>query len=807
MTYSILPLDSHNVSPALAGGKGASVAWLIGCGFRVPPGFIITTAAFAEFMRMAGSSPTREGLLRTPLPEPLARAITQAYSQRGGRVAVRSSLVGEDSAEASFAGQLDTFVNVEGEAAVLAAVRACWASAFSERVVRYRAEHAAPESVSMAVVVQRMVAAQVAGVGFSADPLTGAEVVVLEAARGLGEAVVSGRVTPDRWVIDPHGAILQASNPQSSVLSSSLLTHVVALVRAVAAKAKAPQDVEWAWDGETLFVLQARPITTLAADMYSSKFVSEMVPGLIKPLVWTTTTSAISRNVFARVFDDLLGPGVVDTRTLVKRIGSRIFANLTLLGEACTRLGLPANFFEAITRGERAEGRRALLAPKNLRAKLRLAGWAFRHARAERGIRAFIARHKHALQPLRDTDWSGQSAANLLDAIDALTRLHGEAQWWIFITALNMSVRNRLLMRLAQRAAPEVNVNDLTRGVAGLRALEPNIALEALAAQARKLDEATRALLLTGDELARRAALESSEAGRALLAGVSDFIVQHGSLSANGTDFSLPTWREQPEVVWRAVGRMAAQPAAAHEDSRVLRQTATARVLSRLHGPRRWLFEQLLGSTLTFIDLREHVSAHISASAHELRRVFLTLADQFVSRGVIAQRDDIFHLTLDEARAAANAPDDLRAVVAARRAEMEEDAKLELPEVVRGSLANVRPVPAPSGHDALAGIAGSAGIVQGIARVVRDPADAPLTLTRGDILVVPFTDVGWTPLLTRIGGIVSETGGQLSHTAIVAREYGLPAVVSVKRATQLVRDGQPITVDGGLGRVYLETPA
>jgi pyruvate,water dikinase len=802
MSQPILALDSLDLHPALAGGKGASVARLSRNGFRVPPGFIITTEAFAELMRAVGPAPSRERLLATPIPAPLARAIRTAYGRLQGSVAVRSSLVGEDSAEASFAGQLDTFVNVEGEAALLDAVRACWASAFSERVAQYRLDHRAPDEVSMAVVVQRMVAAQVAGVGFSADPLTGADVVVLEAARGLGEAVVSGRVTPDRWVIDPHGAILQASNPQSLVISPALLNQVVGLVRQVAAQAGAPQDVEWAWDGETLFVLQARPITTPAAAVYSSRFVSEMVPGLIKPLVWTTTTQAISRNVFAKVFDDLLGRGAVDTTTLVERIHSRLFANVTMLGEVCVRLGLPANFFETITRGERAEGRRALLSPKNLRAKLRLAGWAFRHARAEAGIRAFIARRERELQPFRAATWSGNTERELLAAIDSLVRLHGEAQWWIFITALNMSVRNRLMTRLAQRAAPEVNTDDLTRGVAGLRTLEPNLALEALAAQTRGLGEAMRRSLLTEEEAVIRATLERSAAGRALLAGMADFLAQHGSLSANGTDFSLPTWRETPLFVWRTLARLAAQPFVAPEAAAAQREAATARVLSQLRGPRRWLFNRLLASTLTYIELRERASGHLAAGAHELRRVFLALAEQLVARGVIAERDDIFYLTLAEVHTAG----DWRAVVAARRAEMEADAKLELPETVRGTAPALRHAPPPEGYATLNGIAGSSGIAHGIARVVRDPAEAPLTLTRNDILVVPFTDIGWTPLLTRIGGIVAETGGQLSHTAIVAREYGLPAVVSVRRATQLLRDGQPITVDGGLGRVYL-TPS
>lgn len=798
-----LPLTaSARLTEAVAGGKGAGLAWLAATGQPVPPGFVITTAAF----RALGPLAAGEAIRTAPLPAAVLAAISRSYAELGGPVAVRSSLVGEDSREASFAGQLDTFLNVDGEAALLAAVRQCWASAFHPRLARYRAEHGPATPPLMAVVVQRMAAARVAGVAFTRHPLTGEDRVVIEAARGLGEAVVSGRVTPDHWELTPDGAWLteQPATPGEPVLTPAQVRRVAAMAQAVATRAGQPQDVEWAWDGAAWYLLQARPITTAQQTVYSSKFVSEMVPGLIKPLVWSTTTSAIAHNVFGRVFDALLGPGVLSPEGLVRRFHGRVYANLTLLGRFCEGVGLPRNFFEAITRDEPAErqrARRALLSLNNLPAKLRLIGFAWRQARAASEIRAFLDRRPAQLAPWRAAAAEARSPADLLAAIEAVGRLHGEAQWFIFITGVNLAVRNRLLGRLAHRAQPGLTPGDLLRGRAGPASLGPVLDLEALAAQARALPPAEFDGLVAG-------APPPSAAAAALTGAVDAFLARHGFLSASGTDFSLPTWREQPELVWAMIRRLALSPEAPPPGPPAI---TPALVRDRLGLAQRWWFDQLLPATQRYLELREHVSRAISESANLLRQLFLQLADHWTAAGVLAARDDIFFLSLAEVRALAagdlppaSAADRIRA----ERRALAEDAELLLPETVVGELARALAPEAgrPSAHT-LTGRGASPGQARGLARVVHDPAQAPADLSRRDILVVPFTDIGWTPLLARVGGIVAETGGQLSHTAIVAREYGRPAVVSVRAATRLVREGQTLVVDGTRGQVHLDPTA
>jgi phosphohistidine swiveling domain-containing protein len=214
----------------------------------------------------------------------------------------------------------------------------------------------------------------------------------------------------------------------------------------------------------------------------------------------------------------------------------------------------------------------------------------------------------------------------------------------------------------------------------------------------------------------------------------------------------------------------------------------------------------LLTSTVALIDLREQVSLLMSEDAFHMRRIFLALADHLVARSDLAERDDIFYLTYGELVQLVDGqlePDVVRERVRARKSEMERDAQIEPPDTVCGDAVPTHPVSPLEDQEYLVGISGSSGVAGGSARIVLDPSQAPVSLTLDDILVVPFTDVGWTPLLSGVGGIVAETGGQLSHTAIVAREYGLPAVVSVRQATRLIQDGQRVTVDGSSGRVYL----
>ncbi|MGD8998527.1 MAG: PEP/pyruvate-binding domain-containing protein, partial [Anaerolineae bacterium] len=691
---------------AASGGKGARLAWLLRGGFGVPPGFVITSAAFQGFLASRGiEMPTRaedwtqgalervrDRIMTAPVPDPFARPIVKAYRQLGGPVAVRSSMAGEDGKRLSFAGQLDTVLNVRQETEVLEAIKRCWASMFSWRNIKYLTERDgqetrdAPDRLSMAVVVQQMVDAEAAGVAFSADPLTGQRCVVVEAARGLGDALVAGLVQPDRYVVDARGVLAETTlvDPDAPALTDNQILCLAEIVRQLARRLGTPQDVEWAWDGSEFYVLQSRPITSLEGQtVYSNKMVSDMTPGLITPLVYSTKIVAMAKNVFGRIFTELLGPNDTDFKALAARIRSRMYTNITLLGELFEQVGMPPNFFEAMSRGELADMRRPPLTLRTLRAVSRLIGFAWRNSRIAGEIEAFIERHDRQLQRYRKADWSGQDPGGLLAAFDQLMCLHGELQWYIFIGPINMMVRNRLLGRLMAKRVEDVAASDLIRGLVGLKALEPNEELRKLAVQVQALDDDVQHAIITRGDRAIRRMLSASQDGRNLVRSVDGFLDRYGFLSPNGTDFAATPWIESPTLIWHAIGRYAASPPRlAIEDMEGRREAAREGVRSQLDWLHRAYFDRLLASTITYIDLRERTSLLMSEDSYQMRRIFLALADHFVARGDLDRRTDMFYLYYPEVRRLAEGGLDgetVRQLVTRRKAEMEADAAVELP--------------------------------------------------------------------------------------------------------------------------------
>jgi pyruvate,water dikinase len=391
--------------------------------------------------------------------------------------------------------------------------------------------------------------------------------------------------------------------------------------------------------------------------------------------------------------------------------------------------------------------------------------------------------------------------------VPGLLDLYSESMWINFILPMNMMVRNQLLTRWVRQRAPDVLPSDLHRGLVGLKSLESNRGLQSLADRARQLGEANRMTLLDGNDALIRETLSSSTSGQALVAAVDRFLARYGYLSASGTDLSRVPWIEDPTTVWRAIGRLArSQPYAEGKSNAMIRSESTARVRERLGWWERAPFDRLLASTTSHIALREKVSFLVSADSYELRRVFSALSDGLVARGALSERDDIFYLEMSEIKQLISGeltPKRVGELVLHRRDEMAKDADLDLPDTIRGEYVPARPSSVQQTSNHLLGISGSSGVAEGVARVVMDPAQAPVLLTREDILVVPFSDTSWTPLFSSVGGVVAEVGGQLSHSAIVAREYGVPAVVNVKNATRHIADGQVVVVDGDSGTVHL----
>ncbi|MCP4537261.1 MAG: hypothetical protein GY832_08945 [Chloroflexi bacterium] len=812
------------------GGKGYALARLCQAGFPAPRGFVITADAYHAFVAVnclnaviadalsdgapaMASERIRTAFEEAEIPPSVAAAICDAYLAFWDRkVAVRSSALSEDGAAASFAGQHETFLEIAGCDSLLTAVRCCWASLWSERALAYRDHLSLNGDVqfenghsdgtpAMAVVVQRMVPAVQSGVAFTLDPVSGRrDVTVVEAIAGVGDALVSGQATPHRYVVsDAEGLIRQGEErPQAdeSVLDDARLAAVVRLAREVESWAGQPQDVEWALDDAgNVHLLQARPITTEgsiasgSATRWTRDNVGEVIPDPVTPLTWSVLDPLGNRS-FAGVLRRL---GVTDfpAAGLFGRFYGRVYFNQTLFQSVMSRF-YPSHV------GWRAAPRLALTALRGLVLLRRLP------AESENAISAIL---KH-----RDTQCASALA---IDRLSLWQRLGMDAMEVHLAVSLIAELLYQTLDKLLARWGDgTINAAALTTGLTGVRSAETGHALAALAGQACQI-ESLRTVVLETAPNALPARLAETEAGRALWARMEAFLAEYGHCAVQEFELSAPRWRDEPAMVLgalqthvRAVAETSPSSAGT-ESGTAARLEATARIEDRLGPLKRWPFRYLLRWVQDFVVIRENLKYHFVIAHSRLRELYLILADQLVTAGRLADPDDVFFLTADEVVTLSDGSLQVAFdFVTERRQAWKADQQTEPPLAFeqwgdgRLSPTSLHAAPDDGGDDpSLRGFAASPGSYTGRARVLRSPSDG--TVEPGEVLVVPATSPGWAPLLLAAGALVTEIGGTLSHGAIIAREYGLPAVLNVAGATRHIRTGQLVHVDGSQGTVRL----
>ncbi|MDW5325856.1 PEP/pyruvate-binding domain-containing protein [Plantactinospora sp. KLBMP9567] len=787
----------------LVGGKAAGLGELIKLGERVPEGFCLTTAAHDR-----GVIPDVE--------------VASAYrALGGGPVAVRSSATAEDLPYASFAGQQDTFLGVTGVDALHDAIAKCWSSLHTERAVAYReANDIDGRTVRMAVVVQRMVEAKVAGVLFTANPLTGCRTeMVVDAAPGLGTAVVDGTAPADHYVLD------DTPYDDRGCLTPAQLVELHRAGERIQAHFGAPQDVEWAIDSDgTLWLLQSRPITTLfplppPTDRPQPRIYLEFghVQGMLRPV--TPMGMSALRVILAGML------GSFGIKAEIVDIGGRLYGDLTdLVRDPATRKRLVK--LMAVDFGPRAQAVVAHLLTDPRFAPVptvrsRPAGGlgpALRTApRAIAGIVAALARPEAARGRLfEEIDQLRQRAAaapaglrtaaerlDFVEAQDPSTR-YDRIVWPVVAGILTAALPVELLKGIASQAEIHAVFGGMPHNVT----IEMDLALWRLAERA----DAHRDLLRTTppEELAAR-----YRAGTLPEIGLSEFLDTYGQRAAAEVDLGVPRWAEDPTPVFASIANYlrVTDPEQA-PDRRFARAAAAAEVALaalvrrvRRHRPVRGrLAGFLLRRARVLAGLREAGKFAGLYPLRENRRQLLLVGAELADGGRLAQADDIMFLTIPEARAAVSAGVDQRALVAQRRATYRRELRRRhVPVAVLSDGTDVEAALAPAtaaAPDALRGVGAAPGTVTGPARVVHDPATA--RIEPGEILVAPTTDPGWTPLFLTAGGLVTETGAPMAHGPTVAREYGIPAVICVPGATDTIRTGQVVTVDGAAGTVTVD---
>ena len=845
----------------IVGGKGAQLGELSRIeGIHVPAGFCITTDAFrrvmAERPSMAEqldalshtslddrrslrslSAALRRTIEQVAIPDDLGAAIIRAVAELGEHAAyaVRSSATAEDLPAASFAAQQDTYLNVVGSAVLLQYVRRCWASLFSERAVTYRLQNGFDHRLAqMAVVIQRMVFPQAAGVLFTADPVTSNRTVVcVEASFGLGEALVSGLVNPDIYRVRA-GEIVAKAVAAKVVASEALAaggTHQVAieevrqaipaladgqiirlsrLGRQIEAHFGRPQDIEWCLDKAGFHIMQTRPITSLfpipvADDSENHVYVSvghaQMMTDAMKPLglsFWQMTTPRAMYEAGGRLFvdvaRDLASPG--RRAGLLEVMGK----GDPLIGDALQRILARGDFIPTLP------DRSPSPAP---------AGGGPDPIRTDPAIVTGLIQRTQASLAKLDRDIRTKSGSALVDFIladisELRQILFDPRSHQVFMSAMEASwwLNERLEEWLGEKNAADT----LTLSVPHNVTSEMGLALLDVADVIRPHPEVV-AFLQTVENEDFLDELPMVEGGPAARDAIRTFLDTYGMRCIGEIDITRPRWSERPTALLPLIlGNVKnAEPGAAERRFEQGRQEAWEKeqeLLARLRTlpdgeSRAAETKQKIDRVRTFIGYREYPKYGMVSRYFIYKQALLGEAERLVYAGVLSEKEDIFYLRFEELQDVVRTMHLVGQLVQQRKDGFASYQPLTPPrvftsdgEVVTGTYARVG---VPAG--AMVGLAVSAGTVEGRARVVHDVGEADLEA--GDILVTVYTDPSWTPAFLAVTGLVTEVGGLMTHGAVIAREYGLPAVVGVEGATRLIRDGQKIRVNGTQGYVEI----
>jgi pyruvate,water dikinase len=773
----------HPPDPDLVGAKAASLAWLANHGVAVPAAIAIPTDVTAKIAR--GDA----------LESELLAGALRRWLDPANTYAVRSSAPEEDGELRSFAGQLESRLDVAA-ADILEAVREV-ATPDPERIAAYAARSGVAVPDRVAVVIQEMVPVASAGIAFSRNPLTGLDEVVVEAVPSRGDALADDGVTPDRW-IRRWGSFTE-SPVEPRVPGRQIEDVAVETVRLARAYGR-PVDLEWANDGTTTWWLQARPMTGIEGlRIYSNRIARDVLPGVIKPLVWSVNVPIVNA-AWIDLLEELVGPLDLRPEDLARSFASRAYFDMTTIGAVFEAVGMPRDSLELLLGLPKGpEAPRFRPGAGALRHLPRVIGTGRRSLRRGAWARREISEVGRSQADLAAVDPATLDEQELLRRIDAITGLARRAAYANIVVPLVMHAYDRTLGLQLRAAGIDPATVDPAAGRADRTTWSPTASLDDLAALARSLPAEAREALTTDGA----AALASRADLAPFRIAFDGFQARFGHLSESGNDLSVATWREDPDAVLAMAmthgGRAdEAGPAAATADLSVL--------LPSVPRIRRPLVRMLWRRAGAFRVYRDAVGATWTRTYGLFRATFLALGLRLVERGLLEEPDDVFYLELDEVRALARgatpAGGEARALVASRRAEVAAAADLVVPEVVYGDAFVARPA-AEHVRATLTGIPTARGSVRGPARVVRGAADFA-RVTGGDVIVIPFSDVAWTPLFARAAGVVAEAGGILSHASIVAREYGIPCIVSVRGACSAIPDGATIVVDGMAGTVVVE---
>lgn len=853
----------------VAGGKGANLGELSGIeGIHVPAGFCISTEAFK---RIIGESPAIDELLDhlslltvedkgkigelsaairrviegTVIPQDISAEISRflAGFAENTAYAVRSSATAEDLPTASFAGQQDTYLNIIGKAAILKHISKCWASLFTARAVTYRLQNGFDHrKVHLAVVVQKMVFPQAAGILFTADPVTAnRNVLSIDASFGLGEALVSGLVNADIYKVRDGKVIdkkisakklaiyaLQAGGTQKQetpparqtmqALTDEQILQLAHLGRKIEAHFGCPQDIEWCLADETFYIVQSRPITTLypipeANDQENHVYVSvghqQMMTDPMKPLglsFFLLTTPAPMHQAGGRLFVDIT-PKLVspDSRQMLL---AAMGQHDPLIKDAITTIIGRGDFIKALANDKEEQGfgkSTTSMSPADSQVQI---------DNDPAIVSELIQRTQTSLEELKQNIQTKSGLALfdfILADIQILKQLLFDPQSTaVFMAAIHASawINENIDTWLGEKNAADT----LSQSVPNNITSEMGLALLDVADVIRPYPAVIAYLQhVKNDDFLEQ--IVKVDGGRKTRDAILSYLSKYGMRCAGEIDITKPRWREQPAtlvpMLLSNIKNFA--PNASQRKFAQGRQEALQKereLLDRLQqlpdgAQKARETKRRIDLIRNFIGFREYPKYGMINRYFVYKQALLKEAEQLAQAGVIPEKEDIYYLTFEELREVVRTKKLDYQIISQRKDKYKFYERLTPPRVITSDgealSGEYKRENLPAG--AIAGLPVSAGVIEGRARVILKQEDADLTL--GDILVTAFTDPSWTPLFVSIKGLVTEVGGLMTHGAVIAREYGLPAVVGVENATKLIKDGQRIRVHGTEGYVEI----
>lgn len=760
--------------PETIGNKAANLRWLIRAGYPVPHTLVCRWEAFQRYQQN-----------HTDLIPQLRSELERKISPLG-RYAVRSSASVEDHPGFSFAGQFKSTLDVQGVDAIIQAIWSTWALATSTMVQDYMKKHGLdPSALFMAVIVQEMVTPVVSGVAFSRNPVNARNEIVVEAVPGRGDTLMQAGVTPARWVFGRTGV----SVPEATTISQDLIAEVVQQLGKMAKTLRKDIDAEWVFDGQQIYWVQWREITSIKhLKIYSNRISRDMMPGMIKPLVFSVNVPTVT-SAWIDLISEVIGEIHLKPEDLVRSFYYRSYFEMGAFRDIFRTLGLPEDSLEMMMGQEDTEKKKMKFAMslQSLRHLPRLVRFIWRKARLSNEVQKAVPDLEKAFAAFAQDELAVLDEAFLLDRLDQLTKLIRQAAYYNITVPLTLGILTQILRRQLRSSGVDPDQVDLTAGMTELNRFAPASDLLELHRQYEALNPSIQKALMDGENAD---ALDDS--GKFFLQAFEAFLQRFGHLSDSGNDFSAVTWREQPRVILDMIAHL--QPNAPNP-------SVTHIPYEKVRIPlfKKKMLDRVVRQYRLYRYLRDWVGFVYTFGYGLLRPTVLALGKRLSARGVLSTPEDVYYLTWDDLRLVVQEkipPRQALDWVRQRREEMERYQNVVLPMVIYGDDPPPLDIPAVT-H--LRGMPTSRGIYTGRTVVVRGLQDFS-KVQPGSVLVVPFTDIGWTPLFIKAGAVIAESGGLLSHSSIIARELGIPAVVAVEHATRL-SDHTLVTVDGYRGTI------